>query len=71
MMKRVLFVFALSIMTLSMSAQIQEGAKLDNKQATLDKGKGTENQELTTINSTIITARISAFLTSLCAFMQI
>ena len=47
-MKRVLFVFALSIMTLSMSAQIQEGAKLDNKQATLDKGKGTENQELTT-----------------------
>ena len=48
MMKRVLFVFALSIMTLSMSAQIQEGAKLDNKQATLDKGKGTENQELTT-----------------------
>ena len=47
-MKRVLFVFALSIMTLGMSAQIQEGAKLDNKQATLDKGKGTENQELTT-----------------------
>ena len=47
-MKRILFVFALSIMTLSMSAQIQEGAKLDNKQATLDKGKGTENQELTT-----------------------
>ena len=47
-MKRILFVFALSIMTLGMSAQIQEGAKLDNKQATLDKGKGTENQELTT-----------------------
>ena len=35
-------------MTLGTSAQIQEGAKLDNRTATLDKGKGTDDQELTT-----------------------
>ena len=48
MMRKFLFVFALSLMTLGTSAQIQEGAKLDNRTATLDKGKGTDDQELTT-----------------------
>ena len=47
-MRKFLFVFALSLMTLGTSAQIQEGAKLDNRTATLDKGKGTDDQELTT-----------------------
>ena len=48
MMRKFLFVFALSLMAIGTSAQIQEGAKLDNRTATLDKGKGTDDQELTT-----------------------